>query len=998
MTDAPFRACDNCGRRMTPFMPRQRAHDGRMMCPMCAQNQPRTAHVDDYIHPHEQWQHDMFGCYHVSNGRRLPTHTAALLGPQEQEQRLRDFEAKDPYRAQHHAPFEPNPEMVAGSRSYASLMHLGDPHAHPYGGVHTNVGNIRDIGRTYDALPEFDRHALPSFDAMKHEVNSQYHHLTNTMGINVQPVDHDPYTNVHEMHHDLLNNKRLKVLKTAVTGEHPFFSNDENDRFRAVHDAFGHAATGRGFDAHGEEAAWMAHSRMFTKHALPALTSETRGQNASLHLNGDFGPQRIALLPQHLWIPPHTAAKTAADWHEYRRLQDAQQRRYERAGVGGGQAEHDEYFGKGEYRGGGTERKLTPQDWMTWSKQPTFDDLPADEHEWHRGWDMGYGHGKDAANADFDQLDSEVAQSAHPQKFQDGYSEGLRSAVSSYTATVGEEADLGYSEWRPPTTGREQPKSEQAPRKPKPPKRLYQGNPGSWPYNENNTTMGFDPNDKERWGQNHVPMHTMSLLAVRSDGHIKIIAHDSGSVEVIYHCPFCGSGQVIARSDGTVMCEFCNAAFTVQVQPEFSAFPQTIDGQPVQIPGLPADSNQDAGGMPPEEGDDNPFADDADPNDTEENGPPEDGEDTEDEPIDSGGNPLFNKHSSRSRMAMGPMRRYMPLPLTDENDHTVLYHGSRQSFKPGDMLEAGKAKNQHRSFHADHIYFTHDPQQATRYAGNGGHVYTVQPTGEYGDDPMSLGGYRTQHPVRVTGEVPLARAKEGGGPALDGPFGPQHGEHYIGRDKNYDRDMQHAEKMWYDSSLKTEMATQYGYGPRPRPLPSTDNAGHTVLYHGTQHDFTRGDAISPGGGTSKNRTFHGGYVYFTHSPSEATRWAGKNGRVYTVMPSGPFGDDPMTTDSYRSKHPVIVTGEVPYERARNGGGSSTYARDQHGPHYFGQDDEYRKDLDDSDRLWYDSGLHTASGAILSPLEYIRHLALSITDDRDALIARMRLERSGVIHD
>jgi hypothetical protein len=35
------------------------------------------------------------------------------------------------------------------------------------------------------------------------------------------------------------------------------------------------------------------------------------------------------------------------------------------------------------------------------------------------------------------------------------------------------------------------------------------------------------------------------------------IAHDSGDSSTIFHCCFCGSGQVIARSDGGVECEFC---------------------------------------------------------------------------------------------------------------------------------------------------------------------------------------------------------------------------------------------------------------------------------------------------------------------------------------------------------------------------------------------------------------------------------------------------------
>ncbi len=77
------------------------------------------------------------------------------------------------------------------------------------------------------------------------------------------------------------------------------------------------------------------------------------------------------------------------------------------------------------------------------------------------------------------------------------------------------------------------------------------------------------------------------------------VAHDSGDGQTIYHCPFCGSGQVIARSDGTIDCEFCHTMFTVQVQPEYPAFPQTINGMPVQVPGMPGQIDSPVGAQPP---------------------------------------------------------------------------------------------------------------------------------------------------------------------------------------------------------------------------------------------------------------------------------------------------------------------------------------------------------------------------------------------------------------
>lgn len=90
-----------------------------------------------------------------------------------------------------------------------------------------------------------------------------------------------------------------------------------------------------------------------------------------------------------------------------------------------------------------------------------------------------------------------------------------------------------------------------------------------------------------------------------------VIAHDSGDGKTIYHCPFCGAGQVVAGSDGTTECMYCHTFFTVQVQPEFSAFPQTVNGVPMQIPGMPGDPTNPSAppGSPESTG---PGADDGD--------------------------------------------------------------------------------------------------------------------------------------------------------------------------------------------------------------------------------------------------------------------------------------------------------------------------------------------------------------------------------------------------
>lgn len=282
-------------------------------------------------------------------------------------------------------------------------------------------------------------------------------------------------------------------------------------------------------------------------------------------------------------------------------------------------------------------------------------------------------------------------------------------AQNSRSAALEEDEHHGpevtYKDFRPDQTGISKPREERQPQRPKEvPRRPFLNIPGQWPYRTDlrpeEEIKSFDPFAPQ---PNGMPMHTNSssrfvvrhgigtlpLDAPPAQGfayflaadkpHIVRVAHDSGSTEVIYHCPFCGSGQVIARSDGTVECEFCQAAFTVQVQPEFSAFPQTINGQPVDIPGMGGTSdNPDV----PEDGEDPDQAaagPTTPPGGTEEQ-PPEEGEedDDTDEPIDGGGNPIFNKKSSYHTGSGAVLDRqnyvrHLALGITTDRDR-VLAH------------------------------------------------------------------------------------------------------------------------------------------------------------------------------------------------------------------------------------------------------------------------------------------------------------------------------------
>jgi hypothetical protein len=194
--------------------------------------------------------------------------------------------------------------LQAGADRYAWAYGLPQPTA-DYGRIVACPVQGRRIGAAYMAAPTFDRMAVPSYEAFRAETLRQYDYLTRAvsrggLGLQVELCRRDPYANVAAVLDDLAA-RRLKVWATSECGNpHPFLTNTENDRFRAVHDAFGHGATGRGFDASGEEAAWCKHSAMYSPLARQAMTTETRGQNCALVFRCDgaqFPEQKVALLP-----------------------------------------------------------------------------------------------------------------------------------------------------------------------------------------------------------------------------------------------------------------------------------------------------------------------------------------------------------------------------------------------------------------------------------------------------------------------------------------------------------------------------------------------------------------------------------------------------------------------------------------------------------------------------------------------------------------------------
>lgn len=185
-----------------------------------------------------------------------------------------------------------------------------------------------DIAKAYDKLVSnpSDPDVIAAYQKLATEVEDQYKYLTEDLGIKVEYIqDGDAYMKLNAkgvlvpdpaaMMRDVIDNKTLKVRGSAqdfALDPHPILSVQANDMFRAVHDFFGHAGSGRGFMADGEEAAWVAHSQMFSPLARRAMTTETRGQNSYYNFfdpeRKAFAPQKAALLPDEFVALPTEAA------------------------------------------------------------------------------------------------------------------------------------------------------------------------------------------------------------------------------------------------------------------------------------------------------------------------------------------------------------------------------------------------------------------------------------------------------------------------------------------------------------------------------------------------------------------------------------------------------------------------------------------------------------------------------------------------------------------
>lgn len=158
------------------------------------------------------------------------------------------------------------------------------------------------VARAWEQTPDNSQDELTrmAYREMARQTDELFRLVTHDLGCRVKWSDEpEPYDTAVDQARDLARNKRL-VTAWGLGRNHPCLTDEEYARFRAVHDFFGHAGIGGGFDRHGEYQAWLVHAAMYRGLGAWAMSSEYRGVNSSLVFGNNAGTGKAALIPLKL--------------------------------------------------------------------------------------------------------------------------------------------------------------------------------------------------------------------------------------------------------------------------------------------------------------------------------------------------------------------------------------------------------------------------------------------------------------------------------------------------------------------------------------------------------------------------------------------------------------------------------------------------------------------------------------------------------------------------
>lgn len=163
-----------------------------------------------------------------------------------------------------------------------------------------NIDYIKyEIGRAYcedQFLGEDGGYVANAFEHIKSVTNRLFELIPYV----VEFTDEDPYESAREMREKVQKEKRIKIY-TTFSG-HPFLSEEDNSKFRAVHDVFAHLVCGCPFTFEGEYTAYLEQRRYYNKSTWNLLFSEIPAQTCAYYYAGSFDFKQRAFEAPTVWL------------------------------------------------------------------------------------------------------------------------------------------------------------------------------------------------------------------------------------------------------------------------------------------------------------------------------------------------------------------------------------------------------------------------------------------------------------------------------------------------------------------------------------------------------------------------------------------------------------------------------------------------------------------------------------------------------------------------
>jgi len=141
-----------------------------------------------------------------------------------------------------------------------------------------------------------------SYRALERETARLYE-IVCGLGVRVHYVRHDPYGAAAELCAELRQQRTMSLTTIACDEPHPLLGGEEGgvvDQLRVVHDVFGHAALGVGFDLQSEFATWLQCRTLFSAGARGAAFCELVGAVTTYIATGEKPGLRASLPPEEL--------------------------------------------------------------------------------------------------------------------------------------------------------------------------------------------------------------------------------------------------------------------------------------------------------------------------------------------------------------------------------------------------------------------------------------------------------------------------------------------------------------------------------------------------------------------------------------------------------------------------------------------------------------------------------------------------------------------------